>query len=153
MKHHYIITGILGRVSGKPASQLFLIARHTHNWAFYRAVQIPALSCNIHKDCVFLFAYEAWLRHWPHRGLHAAPCTRTQHQPVLVIQMQPVGPQHRVPAEHQSLMDLREGSPLFEDALCPVNITRGQPSVTTNATAASGCCDLAIIIGISNCGV
>lgn len=54
MKHHYIITGILGRVSGKPASQLFLIARHTHNRAFYRVVQIPALSCNIHKDCVFL---------------------------------------------------------------------------------------------------
>lgn len=53
MKHHYIITGILGRVSGKPASQLFLIARHTHNWAFYQAVQIPALSCNIPKDCVF----------------------------------------------------------------------------------------------------
>lgn len=53
MKHHYIITGILGRVSGKPASQLFLIARHTHNWAFYQVVQIPALSCNIPKDCVF----------------------------------------------------------------------------------------------------
>lgn len=53
MKHHYIITGILGRVSGKPASQLFLIARHTHNWALYQVVQIPALSRNIPKDCVF----------------------------------------------------------------------------------------------------
>lgn len=52
MKHHYIITGILGRVSGKPASQLFLIARHTHNWAFYQVVQRIPLSCNITNDFI-----------------------------------------------------------------------------------------------------
>lgn len=112
MKHHYIITGILGRVSGKPASQLFLIARHTHNWAFYQEVQIPALSCNIPKDCVFFFFFCIWSVAVALAATRDACNTLNKEPewlPLLFLWLEPVETQHRLPTEQLKLEKSRGG--------------------------------------------
>lgn len=137
MKHHYIITGILGRVSGKPASQLFLIARHTHNWAFYRVVQIPALSCNIHKDCVFFPLHMKRGCSTSHAG------ERAQHPeqgPWAFAHPLAAACRGSAPLSHRAAKaNLKEVSPLSENVPFLVNIICSQPLRTKNATAAPGC--------------